>query len=107
MPVIRINSMTHYSEYYNLDSIPEGWEKKEFVFVVKTLESFSKEKLLELIEKFEIEFSSSISHLEHEDLVSVLIDDVEKARLLRELKTLRRNGKIEDGNHQDSRLTRP
>lgn len=70
------------SKYFNLDSMPHGWEKEEFRRAVETLESLSLPALREMASQFEIVFSNENSSPDEEDIISALFDDVEKSQLL-------------------------
>ena len=80
-----------YSKYFNLHSVPKGWTPEEFSRAVLTMEELSHQTLLHLVEQFGIRFTSADpTLLDEEELISVLLDDVEKPLLLQELDKLRK-----------------
>ncbi len=40
--------MTYKAKYFNLNYVPEGWSREDFVWIVEKLETMPKEKLLSL-----------------------------------------------------------
>ena len=82
--------MPHESEYYNLESVPNGWSSDEFSFVVHALEALDKPALAGLASNFGIHFTSSAAEdVDEEQLIAALIDDAPKEQLIQALQEQR------------------
>jgi len=77
--------MTKGSDYFDLNSIPEGWTSEEFRFAVLSLEALPETDLRMLLDVFGIVFTSGNGKADQESMVMVLIDDAPKEDLLKKL----------------------
>jgi hypothetical protein len=82
------------SKYYDIDAYYEnsakedGWEKEDFIWILKILESLPQEKLIKLCEHPEIDIKTSggWGGWDEEQLIAVLISDVHPDTLLNVIK---------------------
>lgn len=83
--------MSYKSKYFNLNSIRDGWTKKEFCYVIEILESLPRKLLFDLLDKFKICFQiekENEKFLEDEELISVLLSDVPKKDIIDAVKRI-------------------
>lgn len=89
--------MSYKSKYFNIDKYfkntasKKNWDKNEFVFAVEVLESLSRVLLFKLLDEFKICFTvpkEREKFLEDEEIISVLISDVPKEKLLKKFREM-------------------